>query len=108
MSAIAAALLLSGCSQVGAAASIGDTKITQEVVQTSIDSILAERAKIDISQMELQTGADLNLSHLRIGVVVSHMESEYLLHHFAKILKSKGALWVSNWVMVRIPRKEFN
>jgi hypothetical protein len=52
--------------------------------------------------------ADLNLSHLRIGVVVSHMESEYLLHHFAKILKSKGALWVSNWVMVRIPRKEFN
>ncbi|NQW57839.1 MAG: hypothetical protein HQ456_03940 [Polynucleobacter sp.] len=52
--------------------------------------------------------ADLNLSHLRIGVVVSHMESEYLLHHFAKILKSKGVLWVSNWVMVRIPRKEFN
>jgi len=69
MSAIAAALLLSGCSQVGAAATIGDTKITQEVVQTSIDSILAERAKIDISQMELQTGADLNLSQLRFQVL---------------------------------------
>ncbi len=65
MSAIASALLLSGCSQVGAAATIGDTKITQEVVQTSIDSILAERGKIDISQMELQTGAELNLSQLR-------------------------------------------
>jgi hypothetical protein len=69
ISAIASALLLSGCSQVGAAATIGETKITQEVVQTSIDSILAERAKIDISQMELQTGADLNLSQLRFQVL---------------------------------------
>jgi hypothetical protein len=69
ISAIASALLLSGCSQVGAAATIGETKITQEVVQGSIESILAERAKIDISQMELQTGADLNLSQLRFQVL---------------------------------------
>ena len=69
ISAIAAALLLTGCSQVGAAATVGDTKITQAVVQGSIDSILAERAKIDISQMELQTGADLNLSQLRFQVL---------------------------------------
>lgn len=69
ISAIATALLLSGCSQVGAAATIGETKITQEVVQGSIDAILAERGKIDISQMELQTGADLNLSQLRFQVL---------------------------------------
>ena len=69
ISAIAAALLLRGCSQVGAAATIGETKITQEVVQGSIDAILAERGKIDISQMELQTGADLNLSQLRFQVL---------------------------------------
>lgn len=69
ISAIAAALLLSGCSQVGAAATIGDTKITQAVVQGSIDSILAERAKVDISQMQLQTGAELNLSQLRFQVL---------------------------------------
>ena len=69
ISAIAAALLLTGCSQVGAAATVGDTKITQAVVQGSIDSILAERAKIDISQMQLQTGADLNLSQLRFQVL---------------------------------------
>ena len=69
ISAIAAALLLSGCSQVGAAATIGETKITQEVVQGSIDAILAERGKIDISQMELQTGAALNLSQLRFQVL---------------------------------------
>ena len=69
ISAIATALLLSGCSQVGAAATIGETKITQEVVQGSIDAILAERGKIDISQMELQTGAALNLSQLRFQVL---------------------------------------
>jgi hypothetical protein len=69
ISAIAAALLLTGCSQVGAAATVGDTKITQAVVQGSIDSILAERAKIDISQMQLQTGAELNLSQLRFQVL---------------------------------------
>ncbi len=69
INAIAAALLLTGCSQVGAAATVGDTKITQAVVQGSIDSILAERGKIDISQMELQTGADLNLSQLRFQVL---------------------------------------
>ena len=69
ISAIAAVLLLTGCSQVGAAATIGDTKITQAVVQGSIDSILAERAKIDISQMQLQTGADLNLAQLRFQVL---------------------------------------
>ena len=69
ISAIAAALLLTGCSQVGAAATVGDTTITQAVVQGSIDSILAERGKIDISQMELQTGADLNLSQLRFQVL---------------------------------------
>ena len=69
ISAIAAALLLTGCSQVGAAATVGDTKITQAVVLGSIDSILADRGKIDISQMELQTGADLNLSQLRFQVL---------------------------------------
>jgi len=60
---------LAGCAQIGAAATVGDTKITQAVVQGSIDSILAERGKIDISQMELQTGADLNLSQLRFQVL---------------------------------------
>ena len=66
---IAVTLLLTGCSQVGAAATVGDTKITQAVVQGSIDSILAERGKIDISSMELQTGADLNLAQLRFQVL---------------------------------------
>ena len=73
----AAALLLTGCSQVGAAATLGDTKITQATVQGSIDSILAERAKIDTTQMQLETGELLNRGQLRF-------------HLFSEILREVG------------------
>ena len=49
---VVTAILLTGCSQVGAAATLGDTKITQATVQSSIDAILAARAGVDISQMQ--------------------------------------------------------
>ena len=65
----ATALLVTGCSQVGAAATVGDTKITQATVQGSIDSILAERAKIDTSQMQLETGEALNRGQLRFHLL---------------------------------------
>jgi len=73
----ATALLLTGCSQVGAAATVGGTKITQATVQGSIDSILAERAKVDTTQMQLETGESLNRSQLRF-------------HLFSKILRALG------------------
>jgi hypothetical protein len=63
------ALLLSGCSQVGAAATVGDVKITQATVQGSVDSILAERAKVDTTQMQLETGESLNRSQLRFHLL---------------------------------------
>jgi hypothetical protein len=65
----ASALLLTGCSQVGAAATVGDTKITQATVQGSIDSILSERTKVDTSQMQLETGESLNRSQLRFHLL---------------------------------------
>ncbi len=74
---VATALLLTGCSQVGAAATVGGTKITQATVQGSIDSILAERAKVDTTQMQLETGESLNRSQLRF-------------HLFSKILRALG------------------
>jgi len=67
--AVSTALLLSGCAQVGAAATVGDTKITQATVQGSIDSILAERAKIDTGQMQLETGEALNRAQLRFHLL---------------------------------------
>jgi hypothetical protein len=74
---VAAAFLLTGCSQVGAAATVGDTKITQATVQGSIDSILAERAKVDVTQMQLETGETLNRSQIRF-------------HLFSAILRALG------------------
>jgi parvulin-like peptidyl-prolyl isomerase len=64
-----AALLLTGCSQVGAAATLGDTKITQATVQGSIDSIISERTKVDTAQMQLQTGEELNRGQLRFHLL---------------------------------------
>ena len=67
--AVAATFVLTGCSQVGAAATVGDTKITQATVQGSIDSILSERAKVDTTQMQLETGEVLNRSQLRFHLL---------------------------------------
>lgn len=69
--AAATTVLLAGCSQVGAAATVGDIKITQATVQASVDSILAERAKVDTSQMQLETGETLNRSQLRFHLLVT-------------------------------------
>lgn len=66
---LVAALILTGCSQVGAAATIGGTKITQATVQSSIDSILGARAGVDTSQMQLEVGQALNLSQLRFHLL---------------------------------------
>ena len=74
-SVAAIALFLTGCSQVGAAATIGSTKITQATVQTSIDTVMAERTGVDTSQMQLETGEELNRSQLRF-------------HLFAGLLKA--------------------
>jgi hypothetical protein len=67
--ALATTLLLTGCSQVGSAATIGSTKITQATVQGSIDAILAARQGVDTSQMQLETGEILNRSQLRFHLL---------------------------------------
>ena len=74
-SVAAIALFLTGCSTAGAAATIGSTKISQATVQTSIDSVMAEREGVDVTQMQLESGEDLNRSQLRF-------------HLFAGILKA--------------------
>ena len=66
---VASALLLAGCSQVGAAATLGSTKITQATVQKSIDGVLAERGKVSTAGMTLETGAALNRSQLRFHLI---------------------------------------
>ncbi len=68
---VASALLLSGCSQVGVAASIGSTKITQATVQKSIDTVLAERKKVVTTGMTLDTGETLNRGQLRFHLMAT-------------------------------------
>ncbi len=75
---IASALLLTGCSQTNEAASIGDFKITQAELQSSIDAVMAERSKVDASQMQLETGDALNRGQLRFKI---------LMHTFDEIAK---------------------
>ena len=53
---VATGLLLSGCSNVDTAISLGDTKITTAELQANVDLILAERGKVDTSQMQLESG----------------------------------------------------
>ena len=69
IAAISAALLLTGCSQVSSAASVGSAKISQATVQSSINDIMSERSEVDSSQMQLETGEDLNRSQLRFHVL---------------------------------------
>ena len=76
--AIASALLLTGCSQTNEAALIGDFKISQTELQSSIDAVMAERSKVDSSQMQLETGEELNRGQLRFKI---------LMHTFDEIAK---------------------
>ena len=78
VAAAALAVVLSGCAQVGAAATVGGTRISQATVQTSVDAILAERAGTDTSQMQLETGETLKRSQLRF-------------HLFGTLLREVGA-----------------
>ena len=66
---IATALFLTGCSQVGAAATVGNVKISQATVQGSIDSIIAARVGVDTANMQLQTGEELNRGQLRFHLL---------------------------------------
>ena len=69
IAAVSAALLLTGCSQVSSAATVGSIKIAQATVQTSIADIMAERDTVDTSQMQLATGEELNRAQMRFHIL---------------------------------------
>jgi hypothetical protein len=67
---VATGLLLTGCSNVDTALSLGDTKVTTAELQTHVDSILAERGKVDTSQMQLETGDTLVRNQLQFQLLI--------------------------------------
>ena len=80
---VATGLLLTGCSNVDAAVTLGDTKITTAELQVNVDLLLAERAKVDTSQMQLETGSTLNVSQLRfhlLGTLLRELGQELQLN----------------------------
>ena len=72
---------LTACGQVDSAATIGNVTISQAAAQATVDEVLAERAKVDTTGMQIQTGADLNRSQLRFTIVTT------LFDEIAKELK---------------------
>lgn len=89
---IATGLLLTGCSQTNEAAMIGDFKISQTELQDTIDAVVAERGKVDTSQMQLETGDALNRSQLRFKI---------LMHTFDEIAKELKLEVTSSQVVSR-------
>jgi hypothetical protein len=89
---IATGLLLTGCSQSNEAATVGDFKITQTELQSSIDAVMAERTKVDTSQMQLETGDALNRGQLRFKI---------LMHTFDEIAKELDLEITSSQVVTR-------
>ena len=65
---------LTACGSVNSAATLGDITITQEELQSSVDQLLVERAAVDTSQMQLESGATLNRSQLRFQVLTRVLE----------------------------------
>ncbi len=72
---------LTGCGKMDSAATIGDVTISQDDAQAVVDEILAERAKIDTTDLQLATGAELNRGELRFAIITQ------LFDEIAKELK---------------------
>jgi hypothetical protein len=69
--AITTGLILTGCSNVDSALTLGDTKITTTELQANVDAILAERATVDTTQMQLETGETLVRNQLQFQLLIA-------------------------------------
>ena len=74
-------LALTGCGRIDSAATIGDVTISQAQAQAVVNEVLAERAKVDTTGMQLSTGAELNRGELRFAIIAA------LFDEIAKELK---------------------
>lgn len=71
--------LLSACGSTGSGVSIGKTEVSSAQIQKYVDEILTERAKVDTSQMNLDSGASLARTQAQfqiISVVLDQIISE--------------------------------
>ena len=69
--AVVSLATLTACGQLNSAATLGDITISQEKLQTTVDLLLKEREGVDVSQMQLESGATLNRSQLRFMIITT-------------------------------------
>jgi hypothetical protein len=69
--AITTGLILTGCSNVDSALTLGETKITTTELQANVDGLLAEREKVDTTQMQLETGETLVRNQLQFQLLIA-------------------------------------
>lgn len=62
-------LVITSCSQVGSGVSIGESEVSSAQIQKYVDEILTERSKVDISQMDLDTGAVLIRTQAQFQII---------------------------------------
>lgn len=62
-------ILLTACTPINSAATIGSTSISVDKIQKTVDEVLAERAKVSTQGMTLDTGDALNRNQLTFFVI---------------------------------------
>jgi hypothetical protein len=62
-------VVLTACTPINSAATIGGTSISVDQVQKTVDTILSERTKVSTAGMNLETGEALNRSQLSFYVI---------------------------------------
>ena len=66
---VAIVFLLSACGATGSGVSIGNTEVSSSQIQKYVDEILSERAKVDTSQMNLDSGASLVRTQAQFQII---------------------------------------
>lgn len=67
-------IILTACGQMGSGVAIGDTEISSAQIQKYVDEILSERAKVDTSQMNLESGAQLSRTQAQFQIITNILD----------------------------------
>ncbi|CAB4607187.1 unannotated protein [freshwater metagenome] len=75
---LAVVFLLTACGQMGSGVTIGKTEVSSAQIQKYVDEILAERAKVDTSQMNLDSGASLLRTQAQFQIISTVLDQVIL------------------------------
>jgi len=65
---------LSACGAIGSGVTIGSKEISSAEIQKYVDEILSERAKVDTSQMNLDSGASLLRTQAQFQIISAELD----------------------------------